>query len=148
MGVVTLRRGEKCSVCGNRYLRNIAVDAVAVRDGKVALVQRGNEPDRGKWAMPGGLLDWGESASAATLRELAEETELRGKLGMFVGVYSDPKRDRFQRVTIVYEVEVTGGVLRASDDAVDARWFSFDALPELAADHTAILADYRQMKGV
>lgn len=143
-----IRRGERCPHCGRRYLRNVAVDAVAVRDGEVALVKRRNPPDEGKWALPGGLLDWDESGSDAVLRELAEETGLTGSLGRFVGVYSEPDRDEFQRVTIVYEVQVTGGELRARDDALDARWCSFDELPELAADHRAILADYRQMKAV
>jgi len=142
-----VRRGDKCPHCGKRHLRNIAVDAVAVRDGKVALIKRGNEPDRGKWALPGGLLDWDESASEAVLRELAEETGLTGKLGMFMGVYSDPKRDSLQRVTIVYEVLISDGRLKASDDATDARWYSPDGLPTLAADHSKILADYLFMKG-
>ena len=68
MGTVRLQRGEKCGVCGNRYLRNIAVDGLAVSDGKVLLIKRGNEPDRGKWALPGGLLDWDEDAEEAVLR--------------------------------------------------------------------------------
>ena len=143
MGKVILTRGEKCPHCGHRYLRNIAVDAVAVRDGKVVLIKRGNEPQRGFWALPGGLLDWDESAEEAVVRELEEETSLKGKLGKFVGVYSDPGRDTFQRVTIVYEVLVSEEALRASDDALDAKWFSFDKLPRLAADHNRIIEDYK-----
>ena len=143
MGKVILTRGEKCPHCGHRYLRNIAVDAVAVRDGKVVLIKRGNEPQRGFWALPGGLLDWDESAEEAVVRELEEETSLKGKLGKFVGVYSVPGRDTFQRVTIVYEVLVSEEALRASDDALDAKWFSFDKLPRLAADHNRIIEDYK-----
>ena len=60
MGKVILKRGEKCPHSGHRHLRNIAVDAVAVRDGKVVLIKRGNEPQKGFWALPGGLLDWDE----------------------------------------------------------------------------------------
>ena len=55
------------------------MDAVGVRDGKVLLIKRGNEPDKGKWALPGGLLDWDESASTAVLRELAEEAGAKGR---------------------------------------------------------------------
>jgi 8-oxo-dGTP diphosphatase len=138
-----VKRGEKCSCCGKRYSRRMAADAVAVRGKRqIVLVKRGNEPDRGKWALPGGLLDWDESAEEAVVRELHEETGLTGKLGRFVGVYSDPARDKFQRVTIVYEVLVTGGRLQAGDDALDAKWFSFDKLPKLAVDHNRIVGDY------
>ena len=143
MGKVILTRGEKCPHCGHRYLRNIAVDAVAVRDGKVVLIKRGNEPQKGFWALPGGLLDWDEDDREAVLRELEEETGLTGKLGRFVGIYSDPKRDTFQRTTIVYEVLVSGGTLRASSDTLDARWFVLDTIPKLAADHNRIIEDYK-----
>ena len=146
MGTVKLKWGEKCGICGNRYLRNVAVDAVAVRDGKVLLIKRGNEPDRGKWALPGGLLDWNEQVGEATLREFTEETGFLGKLGRFVGIYSDPKRDLFQRVAAVYEVVITGGMLRFGDDALDAKWFRLNGLPKLAADHNGIIKDYRNLK--
>lgn len=146
MGAVHLKRGEKCQACGIRYLRNLAVDAVAVYRGKVALIKRGNEPQKGWWALPGGLLDWDEPVEEAILREFQEETGLVGKLGRFVGVYSDPKRDRWQRVTIVYEVKVVGGKLQSGTDALDAQWFSINALPELAADHRKIIEDYIRSK--
>jgi len=146
MGVIGLKRGEKCGVCGNRYLRNIAVDGLAVRGGKVLLIKRGNEPDRGMWALPGGLLDWDETISEAVIREFTEETGIEGNLGSFVGIYSDPRRDCFQRVTVVYEVKVTGEKPCRGSDALDARWFSIDTLPQLAADHRKIIEDYR--KGV
>ena len=145
MGVVKLKRGEKCGVCGNRYLRNIAVDGLAVSDGKVLIIKRGNEPDRGKWALPGGLLDWDEDAEEAVLREFSEETGLSGRVGKFLGVYSDPRRDTLQGVTVVYEVLITGGVLRSGDDARDAKWVAFNKLPLLAFDHCAIIADYRKV---
>ncbi|OGY17791.1 MAG: hypothetical protein A2900_06135 [Candidatus Chisholmbacteria bacterium RIFCSPLOWO2_01_FULL_50_28] len=142
MGTVRLQRGEKCGVCGNRYLRNIAVDGLAVSDGKVLLIKRGNEPDRGKWALPGGLLDWDEDAEEAVLREFSEEAGLSGRVGKFLGVYSDPRRDTLQRVTVVYEVLIIGGVLQFGDDALEAKWFALDELPRLAFDHNRIVEDY------
>jgi 8-oxo-dGTP diphosphatase len=137
-------RGDKCRHCGVQYLRNIAVDAVGLREEKLVLIKRGKHPDKGKWALPGGLLDWDESAKEAVVRELFEETGLSGKLGKFVGVYSDPERDKLQRVTIVYEVLVSKEKLQAGDDALDARWFSFEKLPKLAFDHNKIIEDYRE----
>lgn len=142
-----VRRGEKCPTCGRRYAREIAVDAVAIRRRRIVLIKRGRPPDRGKWALPGGLLDWDESVEEAVLRELTEETGLVGALGRLVGVYSDPTRSLEQRVTIVYEVVIRGGVLTAGGDARDARWFSLRRLPALAADHRTIIEDSSSILG-
>ncbi len=142
-----VKRGEQCSHCGRWHSRYVAVDAVAVRDGKVALIKRGNEPNRGMWALPGGFLEFDESAEETILRELGEETGLKGELGQFVGVYSDPKRDYMQNVTVVYEVKVGKGEIKAGDDALEAKWFALDEVPKLAADHNIIIEDYIKLKG-
>ncbi len=142
---IQLKHGEKCDHCGLRYVRDVAADAIAVADGKIALIKRSKEPSKGMWALPGGMLDWDESAEEAVVREFEEETSLKGKLGRFVGVYSDPNRDSFQRVAVVYEVVVVGGKLNASDDAADAKWFPLDDLPELAVDHGKMVEDYKRI---
>lgn len=144
---IMIRRGEKCKKCGQRHLRDVAVDAVVVQDKKILLIKRGNKPDKAKWALPGGLLEWDESTEEAVVRELQEETGLVGSLGRFIGVYSNPKRDDHQRVTIVYEVIVQEDDLEAGGDAEDARWFSVFGLPELAADHNKIVEDYLKIRG-
>ncbi len=110
----------------------------------VLLVRRGQEPFRGKWALPGGFVDEGERLVDAARRELAEETGLAfdGPL-LQVGAFGDPGRDpRGWTVSVVYagdagEVpsEVYGG-----DDAEEAAWHRLDALPALAFDHAEIVA--------
>ncbi|HUN78765.1 MAG TPA: NUDIX hydrolase, partial [Solirubrobacteraceae bacterium] len=107
------------------------------------LVQRRNPPFAGSWALPGGFVDEGERVADAAPRELREETGLRIDSLELLGVYDTPGRDpRGWTVSAVYlarldrEVAVSGG-----DDAADARWFDTDALPELAFDHAAIVAD-------
>ncbi len=100
-------------------------------------------PFAGKWALPGGFVDEGETVTVAAPRELEEETGLRvGPLQM-LGVYDTPGRDpRGWSVSVVYlaripvRAEVKGG-----DDAREARWFAVAELPELAFDHIAIVAD-------
>ncbi len=74
------------------------------------------------------------------LRELREETGLRGHLGPLVGVWSDPKRDpRKHTVSVVFRIVGTGGVPRGGDDAAEAAWVPLDPFPRLAFDHGEIL---------
>jgi 8-oxo-dGTP diphosphatase len=81
--------------------------AVAARtaDGRLLLIRRG---DSGKWALPGGTLEWGETLRVAITREVFEETGARvTQLGELVGVYSDPQRDpRFHAVTVIVAASV------------------------------------------
>jgi 8-oxo-dGTP diphosphatase len=109
----------------------------------ILLIQRGNPPFAGDWALPGGFVDEGETVVEAAPRELAEETGLRvGPLEM-LGVYDTPGRDpRGWTVSVVYLARIPARVeVKGGDDASDARWFAVDELPELAFDHAVIVAD-------
>lgn len=131
----------------------LATDAIVVDEGRVLLVQRGRDPFQGAWALPGGFVEVGEHTEDACLRELQEETGLRGEIESLVNVYSDPERDpRGHVVSVVYKVrpatdvdpeDVVGG-----DDAADARWWPLDDLPPLAFDHGIILLDLMDAYGV
>jgi 8-oxo-dGTP diphosphatase len=110
---------------------------------EVLLIRRSNPPHG--WALPGGFVDEGERVGAAALRELLEETGLRGTLETLLHVYSDPTRDpRKHTMSVVFTVLCDdAAVPTGSDDAAEARWFPLDALPSpLCFDHAAILADY------
>lgn len=106
----------------------------------VLLVKRGVEPYKGRWAFPGGFMNMDESAEEGALRELQEETGLKGAYIRQFHTFTAPERDPRERViTIAYYAlvrmqEVTGG-----DDADDARWFTLDEVPQLAFDHDQIL---------
>ncbi len=125
----------------NRLSPKPTVDAIVEKEGKVLLIKRKNEPFG--WALPGGFIEYGESAEAAVLRELKEETGLDTlKLRQFK-VYSSPERDkRIHTISVVFVVETTGKAV-AGDDAKSPQWFALDNLPELAFDHEKILKDYR-----
>ncbi len=120
----------------------LVVDVIIRTPGGVVLVKRRNEPYKGRWALPGGFVCYGERAEDAAAREVREETGLRVKLGKLVGVYSDPKRDpRGHVVSVCFSARRAGGRLRASSDAQDVKIFKRIPWRDLAFDHARILKD-------
>ena len=114
----------------------VTVDAIVRNKNKLLLIQRLKEPFKGKWAFPGGHLDYGEDPVTAVLRELREETNLIGDNTKLAGVYGDPKRDpRGHYVTIVYNVDVKDVTpIQAGDDAGKAEFFDIDTLTSQGSD--------------
>jgi len=121
---------------------NLTVDGAIFKDKKILLIKRKNEPFKGKWALPGGFVEYGEIVEDAVIREIFEETGLKTKIEKILGVYSDPNRDpRGHTVSIVYYLKVLDGKLKGSDDAADAKYFKLNSLPELSFDHEHIIND-------
>lgn len=109
---------------------------------KILLVQRGIDPYKGKWALPGGFLKPEEPAEVGALRELKEETGLESAYIEQFHAYSEPDRDPRERViTIAYLALVKLQEVNGGDDAADARWFPVNEVPQLAFDHDLILRD-------
>lgn len=108
---------------------------------EVLLIERANEPFRGKWALPGGFVDKDEALEDAAARELAEETGLRGILLTQMHTFGTPGRDpRGHTVSVVYVGYLTeGAVAVAGDDAVNAEWFGLEEMPEMAFDHRKVI---------
>ena len=107
---------------------------------QVLLVERGLEPYKGRWAFPGGFLKMDESAETGALRELQEETGLKGAYIKQFHTFSDPDRDPRERVlTIAYYALVRMQEVKGGDDAAKAEWFALDKVPSLAFDHDLIL---------
>lgn len=106
------------------------------RQLKVLLIERGNEPDKGKWAFPGGFLNIDEQAESGALRELQEETGMTNADIRQFHTFSDPNRDPRERViSIAYYALVKIQDVKGGDDAARASWFAIDDVPELAFDH-------------
>lgn len=126
----------------------LTADCVVVRGNEVLLVQRGSEPFKGCWALPGGFMEMDETIEHCAIRELQEETGLAfsEKDINLTGVYSAPWRDpRGRTVTAAYmisrEWRTESGEPHAGDDAAEVRWWPLEALPPLAFDHAEIIAD-------
>lgn len=112
---------------------------------EVLLIRRQNAPHQGKWALPGGYVDKDEGLREAAVRELAEETGISDLQLRQLGAYGDPGRDpRGHTITIVYGLALPANremFIKAGDDAAETRWFSVEALPEMAFDHKKIISD-------
>jgi len=116
----------------------LATGSVFTVDGKIVLVQRGVEPQIGKWSLPAGFIDRGEKVEDAAIREAKEETGLDIRVGKLLGLYS------YTGSTValaVYAAEVIGGTMAAGSDAEDVQAFAIDKLPELAFGHTKGILD-------
>ncbi len=107
----------------------------------VLLIQRGAAPYKGRWALPGGFVQTGESLEQAARRELAEETGMRGLYLEQLYTFGDPRRDpRGWTVTVAYVALVPETIaVQAGDDAAAAHWYPVHALPPLAFDHAQIV---------
>jgi mutator protein MutT len=103
-----------------------AIGAIILQGSEILLVRRGHEPGRGKWSIPGGSVEWGETLEEAVRREVLEETGLAVDVGEFAGisdliVYKD-NEITFHYVLINYFAEVVSGTPVASSDADEVRW--------------------------
>jgi mutator protein MutT len=104
----------------------VGVGAVIVHSGRVLLVQRGRDPMKGKWTLPGGALEIGESLVEGVAREVREETGLEVEVLELVElldrIHREDGRVRFHYVIADYLCRVTGGELQAASDADAVRW--------------------------
>jgi ADP-ribose pyrophosphatase YjhB (NUDIX family) len=104
----------------------VGVGAVIVDEGRVLLVQRGREPLKGHWSLPGGMVELGESLQAGVIREVEEETGLLVEpvelIELLDRIHRDGERVRYHYVIADYLCRVTGGDLKAASDADAVRW--------------------------
>ncbi len=122
----------------------LTVDGIVPMDGKIVLIRRRNEPFKGKLALPGGIVEYGESVEDALRRELEEEIGLVCEPAKLVGVFSKPDRDpRGHFVSVCFLAKPVRGKLKAGDDAEDVVLISVEeALSrELAFDHSEMLRE-------
>jgi ADP-ribose pyrophosphatase YjhB (NUDIX family) len=135
-----------CRSCGFVHYENPkpTVQAWIERDGEFLALRRNREPMKGRWNMPGGFVERGESGSEAAAREVREETGLEVEvveaLGAFPSRYGSGEEAE-PILGLAYRCRVAGGVEEISDESDEAGWFSLAAFPEPAfADEQRVLA--------
>ena len=134
----------------------IGAGAVVLDGGSVLLVRRGGEPLKDEWSLPGGRLELGETIQQAIVREVREETSLDIEPLRLLGVYDLIDRDttnaiRYHNVLVDWICTVSGGELKAGDDAVAVCWAKRSDLAEYAlADftHDAIEKAFEMMETI
>ncbi|HRE48474.1 MAG TPA: NUDIX hydrolase [Aggregatilineales bacterium] len=120
---------QYCSACDYiHYLDPKVAAAIFLEvDGQVLLVQRGVDPERGKWALPAGFVERDEDPALAAAREMLEETGLMVTISGLLNVLFDRGV-----IVCVYGATITGGTLQAMDDVTDVGWFRPNDIPTLA----------------
>jgi 8-oxo-dGTP diphosphatase len=115
----------------------VGVGAVVKKEDCVLLIQRGKEPGRGNWSIPGGASDVGESLRDATVREIREECGVEIKVGGVVDAFDfiehdDAGRVQFHYVIVDFVADYVSGMVCASSDVDDARWVHVNDLGRYA----------------
>ena len=122
----------------------VGVGAVVLHEGRVLLVRRGGQPSFGRWSLPGGLVELGETTAEAACRELAEECGCAIRLVGVAGVVDRIVRDaegriRYHYVLVDYLAYPESAAITAGSDAAEACWVEIDRMSEL--DVTEGVAD-------
>ena len=129
------RPQQTCPTCDWIYWINpipIAETIVTNAEEQVLLIKRKFPPRVGDWALPGGFLDWGEDAETAAAREVREETGLEVRLLRLLCTMGMPSLLNPEQCLVksIFIGEIAGGNLQAGDDALEAKFFSWNELPE------------------
>jgi 8-oxo-dGTP diphosphatase len=109
----------------------VGVGALIICKDKMLLEKRRNEPGKGKWSIPGGLVELGEDIEQTVIREVKEETGLEVEKPELIDVVDQVSLDengkvRYHFIIIDYFVKLKGGTLKAASDAAELRWVGLD----------------------
>jgi len=134
-----------CPKCGwVNYENPIPSVAILLKNpnNEILLIKRNVEPEKEKWALPSGFIEAEETTEDATIRELKEETNLRGKIKRLLGVYIEHPKIYKSILVIGYEVEFISGSLLAGSDCSKAKFFPLEELPPIPfSAHRSIIND-------
>jgi ADP-ribose pyrophosphatase YjhB (NUDIX family) len=124
----------------------LAVNAVVFNEKNEVLLAK--RTDNGLWCIPGGHVDLGETLVQACLRELFEETGLKGEVTRLVGIYSDAENSlhiaqglEWHTIRVSFMCKIIGGKITSSDETSEIRYFDIHQLPPLITDHAQRIRD-------
>jgi 8-oxo-dGTP diphosphatase len=125
----------------------VGIGAIIIQEGKILLEKRKSAPGKGKWSIPGGLVDLGENIEHAVVREVKEETGLDVAEPRLVDVVDHVSLDekgtvKYHFVIVDYLVNLVRGVPKAASDAEDLKWVPFKEVEEY--DLTSSFRDFFQ----
>ncbi len=143
--VVGPRERLACPACGYVHFRNPAptVSVLVVEDGRVLFGQRSGDPERGKWALPSGYIEFDEDFITAAAREVAEETGLQVRIRAILDVHSAFLPPAYHFLIVVLLATPAGGALSAEDDLQTLTWFPLTGpfpMPAIQADIETVTA--------
>ncbi len=125
-----------CEHCGWIYYKNpIPASACVVINEKndLLLVKRKFEPKANEWALPSGYIELWQTPDECAVEELREETGLIAEVSSFIDYYTGFSPIYLRVLSFGFLMKVTGGVLKAGDDALEAMFFSQDDLPPICS---------------
>jgi 8-oxo-dGTP diphosphatase len=114
----------------------VGVGAVIVKDDRVLLIRRANEPSSGRWSIPGGTVELGETLAQAAAREVLEECQVEVDVGQVLSTFDLVQRDpqggiRYHYVLLDLAARHVRGEPVAGTDALEVRWVAEDELASL-----------------
>ena len=132
------------------HYENPAVTAFALveRDGRYLVLERGQEPYRGRWELPGGFVEAGESPAESVRREIFEETGLRVDTPSIIGAYTSRYGDDGKwTVDVAFHCQASHGDLSLSAESSDAAWVTIEQMPPLAfAGERSAFEEFKQKR--
>lgn len=135
----------KCQQCGwYSYQNPLPAVAALVQNegGEILLVRRGVEPKKGHWALPSGFIEQNESPEEAVLRELREETGIKGSVHSLVGVYTESTTIYGNVLLLGYRIKMVGGRLKSGSDTISVQFFPKENIPRIPfASHRVIIKE-------
>jgi len=121
-----------CQKCGWIYYENplpVVACVVVDKEGKILIGKRNLKPGINKWALLGGFVESNETPEIACLRELKEETGIKGKIKRLIGIYIQKTREYDSLLVVGYEVKISEKSLSLNNELKDARFFNKKDLP-------------------
>ncbi len=120
----------------------IGVGAVIIKDGKILMIKRAFDPGKGRWSIPGGLVEVGEKLADACEREAEEETGIRVQVLELIGAYDmivpdDEGRIKYHYVLVDFLAKPVGGVDGTSPEVLEKRWVTYDEAKQLDMTNSA-----------